>query len=182
MIHPLSDVKSSNIGRNTKIWQFAVVLEEAIIGENCNINCHTFIENKVVLGNNVTVKSGVYIWDGIIVEDDVFIGPSVTFVNNPYPRSKQYPKEHKGAIIRRGASIGANSTILGNLEIGEFAMVGAAAVVTKEVPSRALVTGNPARIVGWLNEDGTKMKREGNQYLDSENVRWEVINGKLVKQ
>jgi UDP-2-acetamido-3-amino-2,3-dideoxy-glucuronate N-acetyltransferase len=181
MIHPLSDVKSSNIGVNTRIWQFVVVLEEAKIGSNCNINCHTFIENKVCIGDNVTIKSGVFIWDGIVIEDNVFIGPSVTFVNNPYPRSQMYPNEHVGATIRKGASIGANATIMGNIEIGEHAMVGAAALVTKNVPHRALVIGNPGRVVAWLNKDGTKMKREGKLYLDSKNEKWEVINENLVK-
>lgn len=181
MIHDLSDVKSPNIGKNTKIWQFTVVLEEAVIGENCNINCHTFIENKVVIGNNVTVKSGVYIWDGTVIEDEAFIGPSVTFINNPFPRSKLYPKEHKGAIIRKGASLGANSTLMGNIEVGAYAMIGAAAMVTKNVPSRALVVGNPARIVGWLNEDGTKMDKEGQYFVDRSKGKWQVVNGELKK-
>jgi UDP-2-acetamido-3-amino-2,3-dideoxy-glucuronate N-acetyltransferase len=181
MIHPLSDVQSSQIGEDTKIWQFSVVLKGAKIGSNCNINCHTFIENHVVIGNNVTVKSGVYIWDGINIEDDVFVGPSVTFVNNAYPRSKQYPDNHIGATIRKGASIGANATIMGNLEIGEFAMIGAGSVVTKHVPARALVVGVPAKIVSWLNEDGSKMQFEDECYMGSDNTRWQVIDNKLQK-
>ncbi|PVY43036.1 acyltransferase [Pontibacter virosus] len=182
MIHPLSDVKSSAIGPGTSIWQFAVVLRGAKIGANCNINCHTFIENYVVIGDNVTVKSGVYIWDGITIEDDVFIGPAVAFVNNSYPRSKQYPDEHTGATVKKGASIGANATIMGNLEIGTYAMVGAGSVVTKCVPARALVVGVPAKIVGWLNEDGSKMKFENDCYLANDGTRWHVIENKLIKK
>lgn len=182
MIHPLSNVESPDIGPGTFIWQFSVVLRGAKIGANCNINCHTFIENHVVIGDNVTIKSGVYIWDGITIEDDVFVGPAVAFVNNTYPRSKQYPDTHTGAKIRKGASIGANATIMGGLEIGEYAMVGAGSVVTKRVPARALVVGAPAKIIGWLNEDGSKMKVEGDCYLANDNSKWHVVNNELVNK
>ena len=145
MIHPLADVQSKNIGKDTRIWQYAVILPGAQIGENCNINCHTFIENDVVIGNNVTVKAGVFLWDGIRVEDDVFIGPNVTFVNDKYPRSKQYPEEFQKTVINKGASLGANATILGGITIGENAMIGAGAVVTKNVPANTVWAGNPAQ-------------------------------------
>ena len=101
MIHPLSDVQSKNIGKGTRVWQYAVILKDAVIGDNCNINCHTFIENDVVIGNNVTVKSGVFLWDGIRVEDDVFIGPNVTFVNDKFPLSKQYPEAFQQTVVKR---------------------------------------------------------------------------------
>jgi lipopolysaccharide biosynthesis protein len=149
-IHPLSDVASKNIGENTRIWQFAVVLEGAIIGSNCNICAHTLIENDVSIGNNVTVKSGVYLWDGIVLEDDVFVGPNATFTNDKTPRSKQYPAEFLKTVVRKGASIGANATILPGIELGEYCMVGAGAVVTKNVPAKSIVVGNPARIVGEM--------------------------------
>ena len=145
MIHPLADVQSKNIGKDTRVWQYAVILPGAQIGENCNINCHTFIENDVVIGNNVTVKAGVFLWDGIRVEDDVFIGPNVTFVNDKYPRSKQYPEEFQKTVINKGASLGANATILGGITIGENAMIGAGAVVTKNVPANTVWAGNPAK-------------------------------------
>ena len=145
MIHPLSDVQSKNIGKDTHVWQYAVILAKAVIGDNCNINCHTFIENDVVIGNNVTVKSGVFLWDGIRVEDDVFIGPNVTFVNDKFPRSKQYPEEFQQTVIKKGASLGANATILGGITIGENAMIGAGAVVTKDVPANTVWVGNPAK-------------------------------------
>jgi len=146
-IHPSSDVQTSRIGAKTRIWQFCVVLENAIIGEDCNICSHCLIEGKVQIGNRVTVKSGVQLWDGITVEDDVFIGPNATFTNDVYPRSKR-DYELKTTLIRHHATIGANATILPGVTIGAYAMVAAGAVVTKEVPEGKLVMGNPARVVG----------------------------------
>ncbi|MDL0096175.1 acyltransferase [Campylobacter vicugnae] len=134
MIHNLSDVQSQNIGNNTNIWQFCVVLPGAIIGDNCNICSHCFIENDVKIGNNVTIKCGVQIWDGITIEDNVFIGPNVTFCNDLYPRSKKYPKEFAKTIIHKGASIGAGAVILPGITIGENAMIAAGSVITKNVP------------------------------------------------
>jgi acetyltransferase-like isoleucine patch superfamily enzyme len=147
MIHKLSDVQSPRIGANTNIWQFCVVLPNAEIGDNCNICSHCFIENDVKIGNNVTVKCGVYLWDGIEIDDDVFIGPNVTFTNDKYPRSKKYPEEYLKTKIKMGASLGANSTILGGITIGEKAMVGAGSVITKDVPAGELWRGNPANFV-----------------------------------
>lgn len=144
-IHPLSDVQTEKIGADTYIWQYTVILKNAVIGSNCNINCQVFIENDVVIGNNVTVKPGVQLWDGIRVEDNVFIGPNVTFTNDRYPRSKQYPDEFQQTILKRGASVGANATILGGVTIGENALIGAGSVVTKNVPPNELWVGNPAR-------------------------------------
>ena len=158
MIHPSSDVQSINIGTNTTIWQFCVVLSGAVIGDNCNINANVFIENDVVVGNRVTMKSGVQLWDGIRIEDDVFIGPNVTFTNDIKPRSKQYPEIFAHTIVRKGASLGANSTILPNIEIGEFALVGAGSVVTKNILPQELVIGNPAKRIGWVNKKGDKLR------------------------
>lgn len=149
-IHPLADVKSQKIGQKTKIWQFSVVLQNAMIGENCNICAHTLIENDVIIGNNVTIKSGVYVWDGITLEDNVFIGPCVAFTNDKKPRSKQYPDSLAKTVIAEGASIGANATILPGIKIGKNALVGAGAVVTKDVPENAIVIGNPAFIKGYI--------------------------------
>ena len=149
-IHPLADVKSQKIGQKTKIWQFSVVLQNAMIGENCNICAHTLIENDVIIGNNVTIKSGVYVWDGITLEDNVFIGPCVAFTNDKKPRSKQYPDSFAKTVIAEGASIGANATILPGIKIGKNALVGAGAVVTKDVPENAIVIGNPAFIKGYI--------------------------------
>jgi acetyltransferase-like isoleucine patch superfamily enzyme len=153
-IHPTADVKSENIGEGTTIWQYAVILPGALIGKNCNINCHTFIENDVIIGDSVTVKSGVYLWDGIRIQDDVFIGPNVTFVNDKYPKSKQYPDSFQSIHINKGASIGANATILGGITIGEYAMIGAGSVVTKDVLPFSVVYGNPAKPTGTIDKKG----------------------------
>ena len=145
MIHPLADVQSENIGKHTNIWQFNVVLPGAVIGRDCNICSHCFIENDVVLGDRVTIKNGVFLWDGMRIEDDVFIGPNVTFSNDRYPKSRNKQAELEQIIIKKGASIGANATILPGVTIGESAMVGAGAVVTKDIMSNIVVKGNPAR-------------------------------------
>lgn len=150
MIHPLSDVQASNIPESTRIWQYVVILEKAVIGENCNICSQCFIENNVKIGNNVTVKNGVYLWDGITIEDNVQIGPNVTFTNDKYPRAKQ-PFEIQRTTVKKGASIGAASTILGGVTIGEHAMIGAGSVVTKDIPANELWVGNPAKFVKVIN-------------------------------
>lgn len=156
-IHPLADVKSKNIGENTKIWQFVVVLTEAKIGSNCNICSHCFIENDVEIGDNVTIKNGVQIWDGVKIENKVFIGPNVTFTNDVTPRSKIYPAEFAKTIVKEGASIGANSTILPNLTIGRYALIGAGSVVTKNVGDFELWFGNPAKFQGYVCYCGNRL-------------------------
>ena len=148
-IHVLSDVQSKIIGNNTKIWQYCVVLPNAIIGDNCNICSHCFIENHVKIGNNVTIKNGVYLWDGIEIEDEVQIGPNVTFTNDKYPRAKQ-PFNIQKISIKKRASIGAGSIILGGVTIGENAMIGAGSTVTKDVPDNELWFGNPAKFIRTL--------------------------------
>lgn len=165
-IHPLSDVQTDNIGENTFVWQFTVILKDAIIGSNCNINCNCFIENDVTIGNNVTVKPGVQIWDGIIVEDNVFIGPNVTFTNDLVPRSKVYPQEFKRTIVKKGASIGANATIIAGIEIGEFSFVGAGSVVTKNMLPYTVWYGNPASHKGYITENAVILDLS---LLDKEN-------------
>jgi acetyltransferase-like isoleucine patch superfamily enzyme len=151
-IHPLADVAESYIGQGTNIWQFVVILKGAKIGVDCNICAQTLIEGGVLIGDRVTIKSGVQIWFGAVIGDDVFIGPNATFSNDRYPRSKQYPAQFNGVTIHNGASIGANATLLPGITIGEMAMVGAGAVVTKDVPARAVVIGNPAKIVRYLDD------------------------------
>lgn len=150
MIHNLADVQSEKIGKDTNIWQFCVVLPGAQIGENCNICSHCFIENDVKIGNNVTIKNGVYIWDGITIEDNVFIGAGTTFTNDKYPRSKHHDVEFKKTIIKKGASIGANSTILPGVVIGKNAMIGAGSVVTNDIPENAVVYGSSAEVKGFI--------------------------------
>lgn len=147
MIHPLSDCQNKNIPESTNVWQYCVVLPGAQIGENVNICSHCFIENDVKIGNNVTIKCGVQVWDGITIEDDVFIGANVTFTNDKYPKSKNSDWQLLTTVVKRGASIGAGSTILPGLTIGENAVVGAGSVVTKDVPANELWVGNPAHFV-----------------------------------
>ncbi|HEX6883309.1 MAG TPA: acyltransferase, partial [Planctomycetota bacterium] len=147
-VHPQGLCESRAVGPGTRVWAFAHVLPGARIGADCNLCDHVFVENDVVVGDRVTVKCGVQLWDGLRVADDVFIGPNATFTNDPFPRSKQRPERFAETRLERGCSIGANATILPGLTIGAEAMVGAGAVVTRSVPPRAIVRGNPARIVG----------------------------------
>ena len=156
-IHPLADVQSTEIGEGTTVWQFCVILQQAKIGRSCNINAQVLIENDVVIGDNVTVKSGVQLWDGITLEDNVFIGPNVTFTNDFLPRSKQYPAKFLTTTIETFASIGANSTIVGGIRIGAYAMIGAGSVVTKNVGRNELWYGNPATHKGYVCLCGEKI-------------------------
>ena len=152
-IHALADVQSTALGAGTRIWQFVVVLPLARIGDDCNICSHCLIENDVVIGDRVTVKSGVQLWDGLRVGDDVFIGPNVSFANDRFPRSKKTPVNFLKTVVEAGASVGAGATILPGITIGSMAMVAAGAVVTRAVPLNAIVVGNPAKIVGYVDAD-----------------------------
>ena len=148
-IHPLADVKSTDIWPGTRVWQYCIVFRGASIGDNCNLCAHTLIEADVVIGNNVTIKSGVFLWDGTRVEDNVFISPNATFTNDRMPRSKVYPESLHGILVKQGAGIGAN------------AMVGAGAVVTADVPDNAVVVGNPARVVRPLGQPAPARTGDG---------------------
>lgn len=153
-VHTLAHVADGVVvGEGTRIWQYVVVLKGARIGTGCNLCAHTFVEGDVIVGNNVTLKSGVFLWDGTRIEDDVFIGPNATFTNDKMPRSKEYPEKFSGITVRRGASIGANATILPGVIIGEYSMIGAGAVVTKDVEPYCVVVGNPATVVRRLPHD-----------------------------
>lgn len=153
-VHPTAEVNSINIGENTQVWQNCIILAGAILGRDCNINCMVFIENDVVIGDRVTIKPGVQVWDGIHIEDDAFIGPNVTFTNDLVPRSKIYPEKFLKTIVCKGASIGANSTIIGGITIGPYAVIGAGSVVTKDIPPHTLWYGNPAGHRGYVTADG----------------------------
>jgi len=168
-IHPLSDVKTDKIGDDTNIWQFCVVFPNAHIGSNCNICAQVLIENDVVIGDNVTIKSGVQLWDGITIEDNVFVGPNVTFTNDLVPRSKNHSKQYERTLVQKGASIGANSTIIAGCKIGAHSFIGAGSVTTKDIPSNTVWYGNPACQKGFITNDGVilnmdKRDKSGNYH------------------
>lgn len=156
-IHEKAICDSGDIGPGTRIWPFAHVLSGAKIGSDCNICESVFVENDVIVGDRVTIKCGVQLWDGVRLANDVFVGPNATFTNDRLPRSKKYQDDIQQTIVERGASIGANATILPGLRIGRSAMVAAGAVVTRDVPAHALVAGNPARIVRFVAQDGSPL-------------------------
>jgi acetyltransferase-like isoleucine patch superfamily enzyme len=156
--HPAAIVESQHIGDGTRVWAWAHILSGARIGRNCNICDHTFIENQVVIGDRVTVKNGVQLWDGVCIEDDVFIGPNATFTDDRFPHSEhQKPWEVRRTVVRRGASIGANATVLPGVTIGECAMIGGGTVVTRDVPPYSVLRGNPGNIVGYTGTTGAPM-------------------------
>ena len=163
--HSLID-EGVEIGAGTRVWAFAHILTGAKIGDDCNICDHTFIEGKVKLGHRVTVKCGVYLWNGVIAEDDVFIGPAAVFTNDLKPRSQQYPDKFESTLLKQGCSIGANATIIAGNTIGEWALVGAASVVTKSVPDFAVVWGNPAKFQYWICRCAEKLVFEGSNIFE----------------
>jgi len=146
-VHPQALCESPHVGDGTRVWAFAHVLPGAVIGRDCNLCDGVFIENDVRIGDRVTVKSGVQLWDGVSLEDDVFVGPNATFTNDAFPRSRRQPQQFLRTTVERGASIGANATILPGITIGRGAMVGAGAVVTRAVPPLVVAGGVPARIL-----------------------------------
>ncbi|MDR0890980.1 MAG: N-acetyltransferase [Endomicrobium sp.] len=154
MIHPLADVCGTHIPESTNVWQFCVIFPNAIIGKNCNICANVLIENDVQIGDNVTIKSGVQLWDGVRLADNVFIGPNVTFTNDVVPRSKVYPQSFAKTFISKGASIGANVTVVAGHTIGEYAFIGAGSVVTTDIPANTVWYGNPAKHKGFITNEG----------------------------
>ena len=159
-IHPLADCKSQDVGENTNIWQFCVIFKNAKIGSNCNICANVLVEDDVIIGDNVTVKSGVQLWNGARIEDNVFIGPNVTFTNEHFSRSKQYPDCFEKTIIKKGASLGANCTVVCGNTVGEYSLVGAGSVVTKDIPPYTVWYGNPAKQKGFITLKGEILDME----------------------
>ncbi|WFD11385.1 acyltransferase [Tepidibacter hydrothermalis] len=179
-IHQKAIVDTKKIGCDTRIWPFTHILEGATIGTNCNICEHVFIENNVTVGNDVTIKNGVYIWDGIFIEDNVFIGPCVTFINDVHPRSKVYPIEFEKTIIKKGASLGANSTIMGGLTIGEYATIGAGSVVLRNVNSYEIIAGNPGNLIGYNCSCSKRLNIDKDNYAKCEcGLKYKLESNKL---
>ncbi len=169
MVHPLSDCMNKNVPESTNVWQFCVIFPKAQIGKNCNICANVLIENEVKVGNNCTIKSGVQLWDGVTLEDNVCIGPNVTFTNDLIPRAKNSSYRLHKTLIKHGASIGANSTIVAGISIGEYAFIGAGSVVTKNVPRNTVWYGNPAKQKGFITNYGiildmNKIDKNGKLY------------------
>ena len=172
--HPTALVETSNVGAGTKVWAFAHVMKDVVIGSNCNIGDHCFIESGVVIGNNVTIKNGNMLFEGITLEDGVFVGPHVFFTNDLHPRSPRLPQAKQRyedktwlspTTVRYGASLGAGCVIIAGISIGEFAMIGAGAVVTKKAKPYALLIGNPARIIGWVCQCGHRLVFQDNNAI-----------------
>jgi len=169
-VHPTAIVETQRIGQGTRIWAFAHVMGDVSIGANCNIGDHCFIESGVTVGDDVTIKNGNMIWEGITLEDGVFVGPHVFFTNDLYPRSPRLPQAQKRyssrgwlspVLVKQGASLGAGAVILAGITVGEFAMVGAGVVVTRDVPPYALMIGNPARVHAWVCQCGQPLRFQG---------------------
>lgn len=175
-IHPNALVESENIGSKTRIWAFAHVLKNVSIGEDCNLCDYVFVESGVKIGNRVTIKNGISLWEGLTIEDDVFLGPNAVFTNDMFPRSKRHSGNFLDTLLKKGASVGANATILCGITLGKYCLIGAGAVVTKSVPDFALVTGNPAKFRYWISKTGEKLNfDENNNALDSDNNKYQKI-------
>jgi acetyltransferase-like isoleucine patch superfamily enzyme len=178
-VHPNALVETDNIGAKTRIWAFVHVLKNVTIGDDCNLCDYVFVESGVKIGNRVTIKNGISLWEGLEIEDDVFLGPNAVFTNDMFPRSKRHTGNYLKTLIKKGASVGANATILCGIELGKYCMIGAGAVVTKSVPDFALVTGNPAKFRYWIAKTGEKLIfNENNIASDSENNKYQLILNK----
>ncbi len=172
------------IGKGTKIWHFSHIMSNCEIGDNCNFGQNVVVSPNVKLGNNVKVQNNVSIYTGVICEDDVFLGPSMVFTNVINPRSSVNRKsEYARTLVKKGATIGANATIVCGIEIGEFAFIGAGAVVVKDVPAYALIVGNPARQIGWMSEFGHKLHFDDNgiAICSESKQKFELVDGKVIK-
>ena len=166
-VHPQALCESTAVGAGTRIWAFAHVMAGARVGRQCNVCGHAFVESGATVGDRVTVKNGVVVWNRVTVEDDVFLGPYAVFTNDLRPRSPAERRELRltPTVVRRGATVGANATIVCGVEVGEYAMVGAGAVVTRDVPGHALVVGSPARRIGWVCACGARLQERDNDEL-----------------
>lgn len=175
-VHPNALVESEDIGPKTRIWAFAHVLKDVKIGEDCNLCDYVFVESGVTIGNRVTIKNGISLWEGLVIEDDVFLGPNAVFTNDMFPRSKRHSGNFLSTLLKQGASVGANATILCGITLGRYCLIGAGSVVTKSVPDFALVTGNPARFRYWVGKTGEKLEFDSSNFsVDSDGNRYKFI-------
>jgi UDP-2-acetamido-3-amino-2,3-dideoxy-glucuronate N-acetyltransferase len=173
----------AQIGAGTRIWHFSHIMARAVVGKSCNIGQNVYIDNDVTIGNGVKIQNNVSVYKGVVVEDDVFLGPSMVFTNVINPRSFiERKQEFKPTVVRKGATIGANATIVCGVEIGAYALVGAASVVTKNVVPYALVVGNPGRQVGWVSEQGYKLAfKDGKAFCEEEQQSYSMTNNLVQK-
>lgn len=175
-VHPNALVESSNIGTKTRIWAFAHVLKNVKIGEDCNLCDYVFVESGVTIGNRVTIKNGISLWEGLAIDDDVFLGPNCVFTNDMFPRSKAHHSEFLKTHLKQGTSIGANATILCGITLGRYCMIGAGAVVTKDVPDFACMVGNPAKHLYWISKTGDRLNFDkNNEAEDSAGNKYKII-------
>lgn len=183
--HPTAIIDDGcRIGKGTKIWHFSHIMSGCVVGGNCNLGQNVVVSPEVVLGNNVKVQNNVSIYTGVVCEDDVFLGPSCVFTNVTNPRSAVNRRgKYESTLVKRGATIGANATIVCGIEIGEFAFVGAGAVVTKNVPSYALVVGNPSKQIGWISEYGNRLNfnEKGIAVCEESNQKYELKDKVVLK-
>lgn len=180
-VHPSALCESNSIGKGTRIWAFCHIMKNVVIGEDCNLGDHSFVESGVIIGNRVTVKNGVSVWVGVTIEDEVFLGPNCVLTNDTYPRSKVYYDEYEKIIIKKGATVGANATILPGVTLGEYCMVGAGSVVTKDVKSFSLVFGNPAKHRNYVCKFGGGLDfNRDNEAYDKENNKYLLSDGKVT--
>jgi acetyltransferase-like isoleucine patch superfamily enzyme len=175
-VHPNAIVESESIGDKTRVWAFAHVMKNVSIGTDCNLGNYVFVESGVVIGNRVTIKNSISLWEGLNIEDDVFLGPNAVFTNDMFPRSKRHSGNFLSTHIQKGASVGANATILCGISLGKYCLIGAGSVVTRSVPDFALVTGNPARFRYWVGKTGERLSIDSNNSAeDSEGNKYAFI-------
>jgi len=181
-VHPNALVESSDIGAKTRIWAFTHVLKNVKIGEDCNLCDYVFVESGVKIGNRVTIKNGISLWEGLTIEDDVFLGPHCVFTNDMFPRSKAHHAEFIKTLLKNGASVGANATILCGITLGRYCMIGAGAVVTKDVPDFACMVGNPAKHLYWISKTGERLNfNNNNEFADSAGNKYKLIINEEAK-
>lgn len=180
-VHDKAICETVRVGKNTRIWAFVHIMDNVIIGEDCNFGDHSFVESGVVIGDRVTVKNGVSVWNGVIIEDDVFLGPNCVLTNDLFPRSRVYHSENMVTTIKKGTSIGANATIVCGITLGEYCMVGAGSVVTKDVPPFALIVGVPGKIKGYISKQGEKLEfNQSGIAIDSNSTVYKINDSGMV--